>query len=194
MLVIFLFGVIKWHFGQFGGKNRLTKMLILYVQIINFKAFFYISSRSRLFTIKICEKDWGIKVQYMKIWVTCSGICTFSSKFLYANISSKKTSYNNSLIRCTEIEECIFRIKNTKKQYVTVLFYEWHHILYPYPLIYRREKWVRNSKNDKSNWSSHLTFLLQNIWCLIDSHWKKLSLCNDQCSAVRMSGRPSVRM
>ena len=60
----------------------------------------------------------------MKIWVTCSGIRTFSPKFLYANINSKKTNYNNSLIRCTEIEECIFCIKNTEKQYVTVLFNE----------------------------------------------------------------------
>ena len=69
----------------------------------------------------------------MKIWVTCSGIRTFSPKFLCSNISRKKFNGDFSLTRCTEIEECIFCIKNTEKQYFIVLFNEWHHILYPYP-------------------------------------------------------------
>ena len=74
----------------------------------------------------------------MKILITCSRIRTFSPKFLYSNINSKNYNSDISINLCTEIEECVVNIKSTEKLYVTVLFNEWHHILYPYPLTSER--------------------------------------------------------
>ena len=115
------------HFFSFGGHkvafwsvlctSRLYQDADIYVQMSYFIAFFCLNSRSRLFTIRICENCSGIKVQDMKIYVTSSDIRTFPQKILYSSISSKKLNVEKFLTRCTEVEECVFCKKSSIKNF-----------------------------------------------------------------------------